>query len=185
MGVRLTAVALGWGLTLAGGGLSAALAADTTFLLNASVDCCAAGEHEFGWLGGSATGIDPADVPEPPPPLGSHLMAAFRLPGVASPERWRRDFRAPADFAGDGRESWDLSFAVSALPATCTVTVTAGQGDPSGLLLLLSGACSDTLAIPASVSFPLGSDTHLYLEIVAEALPVGGASWGDVKCRFR
>lgn len=162
-----------------------ASAAEVTLVLNATTAYCEAGAHEFGWRDDALTGLDPTDVPEPPPPLGSYLSAAFRLPGVAEPERWRRDLRATADFAGDRREAWELSLIPSWLPATCTVTIAAGSGDAGGLRLILSGVVADTLAVPATFSFPLGSDSHLGIEVVDEALAAPPLTWGAAKCLYR
>jgi hypothetical protein len=160
-------------------------ASDLTFVLNAEVACCASGEHIFGWLDGSSTGIDPADVPEPPLPLGPYMSAFFHMPGVTDPDRWRRDLRASADFAVDGRESWDIEFVASSLPAMCTVTVAPGSGDPAGLALIFGGAYTDTTAIPATVTFPLGSSTRLTIDVLEGALPAASTSWGDLKCLYK
>lgn len=181
--MRLTTLALVAGLALAGS--PAARAADTTFVLEASIACCEAGEHRFGWLGTAASGVDPADVPEPPLPPDAYLAASFRIPGVTSPARWRRDLRADADFTADGREAWELAFAVSSLPAECTVTIAPGLGDPSGLLLVLSGAYADTLAVPAVFTFPLGSDSRLGIEVLESALPASKVTWGAAKSAYR
>ena len=172
-------------LLLAGPGAGAGSAAGVVLVLEASTACCEAGAHQFGWLDGASAGLDPADVPEPPPPLGAHLRAGFRLPGVSDPDLWRSDLRATADFAADRRERWDLVLAPSALPATCTITVSAASGDAQALRLVVSGACADTLGVPATFSLPLGSETLLGIEILDEALAAPPLTWGAAKCLYR
>lgn len=159
-------------------------AQEHTFVLNASIPCCSSGEHVFGWLDLGSAGIDPADVPEPPAPPAGHIVAAFRMPGVAEPELWQRDLRATADFAGDGRESWELLISTNELPATCTVTVAAGIGDATALRVIFAGACQDTMSLPASISFPLDGEAQLFIEVVLEAVAVESMSWGSVKSLF-
>lgn len=168
-------------LLLIGG---AALAEEHTFVLEASIPCCSSGEHLFGWLDGSSAGIDPADVPEPPAPPADHIIAAFRMPGVAEPELWQRDLRATADFTGDGRESWEVAISTNEAPATCTVTVTPAVGAATGLRMIFAGAYEDTLAIPASISFALDGEAQLFIEVVTEAVAVESVSWGGLKSLF-
>lgn len=180
--MRALIMVLAIGLVHVGG---AARAADTTFILEASVPGSTAGEHQFGWLDGASSGLDAADVPEPPLPPGPYLAAGFDIPGVANPDRWRRDLRATADFTVDGRETWELTLMASSLPAECTLTVTAGIGDHTGLLLLFSGAHADTLALPATISFPLDGEARLFIEVVEEALPTRPTTWGAAKCTYR
>ncbi len=156
-------------------------AQETTFVLDASIPCCSAGEHLFGWLDSSNAGVDPADVPEPPPPPGIHLAAWFRIPGIPEPNRWRRDLRATGDFTGDLRESWELVLSTNDSPTTCTLTIAPGEGDPLGLRLIFSGAYQDTLAIPATITFPLADESQLFIEVVSEELSQSAMTWGGVK----
>lgn len=158
-----------------------AQAQEVTFRLDASIPCCSAGEHVFGWLDSSNAGIDPADVPEPPSPPVPHLAAAFRIPGLPEPNRWRRDLRATGDFTGDRRETWELVLSTNSGPATCTLTIAPGDGDPAGLRLIFAGAYQDTLAIPATISFPLADEAQLFIEVVAENVPNDAMNWGAVK----
>lgn len=160
-------------------------AGDLTLILNAESGDCVAGEHRFGWLDSATAGIDANDVPEPPPPLGPYLSAGFRMQGVVSPESWRHDFRAAGDFTARGRDVWELALTPSSLPANCTVSITAGVGDPSGLRLRLSGAFADTLAVPATIAFPLGSDSRLFIEVFDEALSTESTTLGSAKCLYR
>lgn len=173
---RMSALAIG--LLLASG---VAGAQEVTFTLDAGIPGCTAGEHVFGWLDASSTGIDPADMPEPPPPLGIYLAAAFQLPGVTEPDRWRRDLRATSDFMEDGRETWDLVLSTTGAQAVCNLTIAPGIGDPAGFRLLLSGACRDTLSVPGTVSFPLASAAQLRIEVVRRELANDTMTWGAAK----
>lgn len=173
---RMSALAIG--LLLAGG---AAVAQEVTFTLDADIPGCTAGEHVFGWLDASSAGIDPADMPEPPPPLGLYLAAAFRLPGVAEPDRWRRDLRATSDFVEDGRETWDLVLSTTGAQAVCNLTFAPGIGDPAGYRLLLGGACRDTLSVPGTVAFTLSGAAQLNIEVLRVGLSHETMTWGAAK----
>lgn len=160
-------------------------AQDTTLVLEASIPGCSSGVHLFGWLAESETGVDPSDVPEPPVPPGLHLSAAFSIAGAAEPNRWRHDFRAPADFAADAREKWVLTLATNAAPATCNLSIVPGLGTSEHLWLVFTGAIDDTLRVPLEVSCELATGLEpLTIEVLDESLAASRSTWGAVKHTF-
>ena len=147
--------------------------------------------YSFGLTAAALPGLDPADLPAPPPPPGAALDAwlVMNEPPAGLPNRWLGEFRTAHNSSLEVVDLWEFVVASPDLGTLCRIEVrpVAAVGYGERLTLLTPTGFGFDMSMGGAFEWPLSHfPVSLYLELrTGTPVPVEQSNWGSVKALFR